>query len=92
MPKTITIFELAAALGCSDQNISRREERGTMPKAISEGKPRTYELNDVLWIVGGAERQQICKYLKIKTTILVTEPGSIGTSIPEEKRRDSLMF
>ena len=61
---TVTIYQLAAALNCTERNVRDREGR-TLPLPISDGKPRLYSLVDVLWKVDGAEREQICRLLGI---------------------------
>lgn len=62
--KTITVYELAAALLCTDRNIRDREGK-SLPSHIEGSMPRAYVLADVLWIVNGQEREQICNALRL---------------------------
>lgn len=64
MKTTITVYELAAALLCTDRNVRKREGE-SLPAHIDGSEPRSYVLADVLWIVNGQEREQICRALKL---------------------------
>lgn len=92
--RTITVYQIATALNCTERNVRDREGR-TIPLPISDGKPRLYALADVLWVVAGHERELICRSVGLRveeirafmaTTI---EPSGY---VPDGNNEDALLL
>lgn len=60
--KTITVKQLAQALGCTERNV-RMREGSSLPSSMPYRSPRCYVLADVLWWVDGKEREKLCRGL-----------------------------
>ena len=99
--RLITLPELMAALTCTDKNIYEREGK-SLPMAASQ-RPRVYRLIEVLWMVGGQDRELICRKLGISVAELKNDmrrsvENNGGGYIPappsegDDERGDVAMF
>lgn len=61
----INIFEIAAALHCTERNVRDREGK-TLPRCAALNPCRVYLLSEVLWFVDGQERELICRAVGIQ--------------------------
>lgn len=60
----VTSHQLAAALGCKERQIRKREGK-TLPPALPFDRPRSYDVTRILWWVNGAERERLCRALDL---------------------------
>ena len=62
--RTVTLKQLARALGCTERNVRMREGL-SLPSAMPYRSPRMYLVVDVLWFVNGPERERLCRALHL---------------------------
>jgi hypothetical protein len=93
MERTITIAELAAALNCTQDNVLRRE--GSSIPAPLQIRPRIYRALDVLWVVGGYERESVCLALGLSVEQLRACMAAAlleNSYVPNESEGDNLLM